>query len=189
MEGKKKSTFGKSIHATSKEVNINDSWWFHAFLSLPIRNYLFFQISKSHFRVVACKSACLAFNTDQYCCRGAYGTPDTCQASQYGKIFKQVRHDTISKIDKRIFIVLSYRLFVRLWRSLQYFCLQRSWYEESLLQNSILLIFLCIAERPIIIIRILFWAKIVNMVRGNNKISYNVPLFSVNTSSIDYLFL
>ncbi|PAV76667.1 hypothetical protein WR25_25562 [Diploscapter pachys] len=65
-------------------------------------------------RVVACKSACLAFNTDQYCCRGAYGTPETCQASQYGKIFKQVRHDIISKIDERIFIVLSYRLFVRL---------------------------------------------------------------------------
>ncbi|KAG6476399.1 hypothetical protein ZIOFF_065639 [Zingiber officinale] len=27
--------------------------------------------------VVGCKSACLAFNTDEYCCRGAFGGPDT----------------------------------------------------------------------------------------------------------------
>lgn len=30
---------------------------------------------------VACKSACLAFDTDQYCCRGTYGTPYTCKSS------------------------------------------------------------------------------------------------------------
>lgn len=33
---------------------------------------------KKNDRVIACKSACEAFNTDQYCCRGAYGTPQTC---------------------------------------------------------------------------------------------------------------
>ncbi|KAJ8872353.1 hypothetical protein PR048_025957 [Dryococelus australis] len=32
---------------------------------------------------VACKSACLAFDTDQYCCRGDYGTSDTCQSSTW----------------------------------------------------------------------------------------------------------
>ncbi|XP_072391832.1 uncharacterized protein [Diabrotica undecimpunctata] len=32
---------------------------------------------------VGCKSACLAFNTDQYCCRGAYGTPETCRSSDW----------------------------------------------------------------------------------------------------------
>ncbi|WOL07069.1 hypothetical protein Cni_G15805 [Canna indica] len=38
--------------------------------------------------VVGCKSACLAFNTDEYCCRGAYGSPTTCKASQFAKVFK-----------------------------------------------------------------------------------------------------
>jgi len=32
---------------------------------------------------VACKSACEAFNTDQYCCRGAYNTPQTCKSSNW----------------------------------------------------------------------------------------------------------
>ncbi|CAD5197868.1 unnamed protein product, partial [Musa acuminata subsp. malaccensis] len=38
--------------------------------------------------VVGCKSACLAFNTDEYCCRGQYGSPDTCKPSYYSQIFK-----------------------------------------------------------------------------------------------------
>ncbi|KAG4958150.1 hypothetical protein JHK85_044530 [Glycine max] len=33
--------------------------------------------------VVACKSACEAFNSPQYCCSGAYGTPDTDQYVLY----------------------------------------------------------------------------------------------------------
>ncbi|WVY89019.1 hypothetical protein V8G54_037874 (chloroplast) [Vigna mungo] len=37
---------------------------------------------------VACKSACEAFNSPQYCCSGAYGTPDTCKPSSYSEIFK-----------------------------------------------------------------------------------------------------
>lgn len=28
--------------------------------------------------VAGCKSACAATNEDQYCCRGDYGQPDTC---------------------------------------------------------------------------------------------------------------
>ncbi|CAN6171761.1 unnamed protein product [Urochloa humidicola] len=38
--------------------------------------------------VVGCKSACLAFGTDEYCCRGAYGTPDKCKPSGYARMFK-----------------------------------------------------------------------------------------------------
>ncbi|KAM1824342.1 hypothetical protein ACFX13_023941 [Malus domestica] len=38
--------------------------------------------------VVACKSACLAFDTDSFCCRNKYGTPEKCKPSVYSKIFK-----------------------------------------------------------------------------------------------------
>ncbi|CAJ0944361.1 unnamed protein product, partial [Mesorhabditis belari] len=39
--------------------------------------------------IVACMSACEAFNTDEYCCRGAHGTPDTCPPNQYSQLFKK----------------------------------------------------------------------------------------------------
>ena len=38
--------------------------------------------------VIACKSACLAFNQPQYCCTGDFGSPDTCSPSNYSRIFK-----------------------------------------------------------------------------------------------------
>ncbi|ESR48433.1 hypothetical protein CICLE_v10001885mg [Citrus x clementina] len=37
---------------------------------------------------VACKSACEAFRQPQYCCNGAFSTPDTCKPSTYSQIFK-----------------------------------------------------------------------------------------------------
>ncbi|XP_010530273.1 PREDICTED: thaumatin-like protein 1b [Tarenaya hassleriana] len=37
---------------------------------------------------VACRSACEAFKEEQFCCSGAYGTPDTCKPSVYSQIFK-----------------------------------------------------------------------------------------------------
>ncbi|XP_077209836.1 pathogenesis-related thaumatin-like protein 3.5 [Tasmannia lanceolata] len=40
-------------------------------------------------KVVACKSACMAFNTPRYCCTGAYGSPDTCEPTHYSRVFKQ----------------------------------------------------------------------------------------------------
>ncbi|XP_074028083.1 uncharacterized protein [Leptinotarsa decemlineata] len=50
--------------------------------------------------VVGCKSACLAFNTDQYCCRGAFGTPETCRSStwpvNYPNFFKSRCPDAYS---------------------------------------------------------------------------------------------
>ncbi|KAI7902688.1 thaumatin [Cokeromyces recurvatus] len=33
--------------------------------------------------VIACKSACTAFGTPEYCCTGEYGTPDVCKANKY----------------------------------------------------------------------------------------------------------
>jgi len=38
---------------------------------------------------VACKSACDAFGDPQYCCSGAYATPDKCKPSQYSEYFKK----------------------------------------------------------------------------------------------------
>ncbi|CAL0326990.1 unnamed protein product [Lupinus luteus] len=40
-------------------------------------------------RSVACKSACEAFGTAEYCCKGAYASPDTCKASSYSEMFKK----------------------------------------------------------------------------------------------------
>ncbi|XP_056160735.1 thaumatin-like protein 1b isoform X2 [Syzygium oleosum] len=39
-------------------------------------------------RGVACRSACEAFGDPQYCCSGAYSTPDTCQPSAFSLFFK-----------------------------------------------------------------------------------------------------
>ncbi|XP_010531542.1 PREDICTED: thaumatin-like protein 1b [Tarenaya hassleriana] len=36
----------------------------------------------------ACKSACEAFRSPEYCCSGAYATPATCRPSVYSEMFK-----------------------------------------------------------------------------------------------------
>lgn len=36
----------------------------------------------------ACKSACIAFGSPEYCCSGAFNTPDTCRPSVYSEMFK-----------------------------------------------------------------------------------------------------
>ncbi|KAL1190215.1 Thaumatin-like protein 1 [Cardamine amara subsp. amara] len=36
----------------------------------------------------ACKSACEAFRSPEYCCSGAYATPSTCRPSVYSEMFK-----------------------------------------------------------------------------------------------------
>ncbi|CAN6476336.1 unnamed protein product [Victoria cruziana] len=46
-------------------------------------------VSADKGEVVACKSACLAFGLDVFCCRNEYGTPDKCRPSIYSKIFKE----------------------------------------------------------------------------------------------------
>lgn len=45
-------------------------------------------VSTSDGSEVACKSACEAFGEAQYCCRGAFGNPDTCKPSPYSQLFK-----------------------------------------------------------------------------------------------------
>ncbi|KAH7852923.1 hypothetical protein Vadar_031008 [Vaccinium darrowii] len=39
-------------------------------------------------RVVACKSACSAFNSPRYCCTGRFGSPQSCKPTAYSRIFK-----------------------------------------------------------------------------------------------------
>lgn len=36
----------------------------------------------------ACKSACEAFGSPEYCCSGAYNSPVTCRPSLYSEMFK-----------------------------------------------------------------------------------------------------
>ncbi|XP_021284206.1 thaumatin-like protein isoform X4 [Herrania umbratica] len=43
---------------------------------------------KANGKVIACRSACDVFNTDEYCCRGLYGNPVVCQPTYYSKKFK-----------------------------------------------------------------------------------------------------
>ncbi|KAJ8946576.1 hypothetical protein NQ318_008306 [Aromia moschata] len=51
-------------------------------------------------QVVGCRSACLAFNTDQYCCRGSHNQPHTCRSSDwlhnYPAFFKRECPDAYS---------------------------------------------------------------------------------------------
>ncbi|XWS55903.1 hypothetical protein CRYUN_Cryun09bG0040000 [Craigia yunnanensis] len=46
------------------------------------------QVKGSDGSIVACKSACLAFNQPQYCCTAAFNTPQTCPPTNYSNIFK-----------------------------------------------------------------------------------------------------
>ncbi|XP_044757458.1 thaumatin-like protein 1b [Coccinella septempunctata] len=47
------------------------------------------QLKNGQGQVIGCKSACLAFNTDEYCCRGAHDRPETCKASDWPKNYPQ----------------------------------------------------------------------------------------------------
>ncbi|XVE69825.1 hypothetical protein DITRI_Ditri10aG0022800 [Diplodiscus trichospermus] len=38
---------------------------------------------------VACKSACAAFNTAEFCCTGNHSTPQTCLPTKYSEMFKK----------------------------------------------------------------------------------------------------
>jgi hypothetical protein len=44
--------------------------------------------SRDGTQVVACKSACSAFNSPRYCCTGLFGNPQSCKPTAYSKIFK-----------------------------------------------------------------------------------------------------
>ena len=38
--------------------------------------------------VVACKSSCLAYNRDEFCCRGSFNDPNVCRSSPSARYFK-----------------------------------------------------------------------------------------------------
>lgn len=40
--------------------------------------------------VIACKSACVAFNQPQYCCTSSFGSPNTCKPTSCSKLFKRL---------------------------------------------------------------------------------------------------
>ncbi|KAL0665109.1 hypothetical protein Bca4012_101947 [Brassica carinata] len=46
--------------------------------------------------VAACKSACAAFNKEEYCCTGAHSTPQTCSPTTYSMTFKKACPDAYS---------------------------------------------------------------------------------------------
>ncbi|KAK7321736.1 hypothetical protein VNO77_32635 [Canavalia gladiata] len=47
------------------------------------------QVKDGSGTVVACKSACMAFNTPEFCCTGDHSTPQTCPPTYYSQIFKK----------------------------------------------------------------------------------------------------
>ncbi|KAL9395103.1 hypothetical protein Peur_014388 [Populus x canadensis] len=67
---------GQNCTSTGCVVDLNDS--------CPSE----LKVTSTEGESVACKSACEAFGSPQYCCNGAYSTPDTCRPSTYSEIFK-----------------------------------------------------------------------------------------------------
>lgn len=49
-----------------------------------------------HGPVVACKSGCEAFHTDELCCRNHYNNPQTCKGSVYSTFFKHACPSTFT---------------------------------------------------------------------------------------------
>ncbi|XP_024959592.1 pathogenesis-related protein 5-like [Cynara cardunculus var. scolymus] len=43
---------------------------------------------RSSGKIVACRSACNVFDSDQYCCKGVYDNPVTCMPTNYSRVFK-----------------------------------------------------------------------------------------------------
>ncbi|XP_019435114.1 PREDICTED: thaumatin-like protein 1b [Lupinus angustifolius] len=54
------------------------------------------QLKGSDGSVIACKSACLAFNQPQYCCTEDHNTAATCPPTNYSQIFEQQCPDAYS---------------------------------------------------------------------------------------------
>ncbi|KAF5174926.1 Osmotin-like protein [Thalictrum thalictroides] len=50
----------------------------------------------AHGLVVACKSGCEAFGTDELCCRNHYNSPHTCKPSSYSSFFKHACPSTFT---------------------------------------------------------------------------------------------
>lgn len=46
------------------------------------------QVTEVGGSVVACKSACAAFKTEEFCCTGEHSSPQSCSPTQYSEMFK-----------------------------------------------------------------------------------------------------
>ncbi|KAM7523112.1 hypothetical protein LguiA_013014 [Lonicera macranthoides] len=46
-------------------------------------------VPSANWGTIGCKSACVAFNTPQYCCTESFNTPQTCPPTNYSMYFKQ----------------------------------------------------------------------------------------------------
>ncbi|KAK3023996.1 hypothetical protein RJ639_044153, partial [Escallonia herrerae] len=55
---------------------------------------------KRNRQVVACMSACMAFNKPEYCCSGAYNNPKVCQPTDYSRVFKAACLTDFMKLDR-----------------------------------------------------------------------------------------
>ncbi|RDX93453.1 hypothetical protein CR513_24281, partial [Mucuna pruriens] len=54
------------------------------------------RVPAGHGPVVACKSGCEAFHTDELCCRNHYNNPNTCKGSVYSSFFKHACPSTFT---------------------------------------------------------------------------------------------
>ncbi len=54
------------------------------------------QVNNKNGDTIACKSGCMRFNTDRFCCRNAFGTPDKCPPTDYSMLFKEACPDAYS---------------------------------------------------------------------------------------------
>lgn len=54
------------------------------------------QVKDSNGNYVGCLSACSKFNEPQYCCTGAYNTPETCPINSYAQVIKNACPDVYS---------------------------------------------------------------------------------------------
>ena len=86
-----------TIHVTNPNTNKSGDYW----CKDPTCNRDLNQICPEELKkrnsqgiVIACLSACEKFDTDEYCCRGAFGSPTTCKSINwpvnYPAIFKKV---------------------------------------------------------------------------------------------------
>lgn len=54
------------------------------------------QVKGPYGHVIACKSGCEAYGTDELCCRGHYNSPATCRGSSYSEFFKHACPSTFT---------------------------------------------------------------------------------------------
>jgi Thaumatin family len=49
-----------------------------------------FEVKSGDGTVVGCKSACMALQTDSYCCTGQYASPNMCKPTLFSQLFKSI---------------------------------------------------------------------------------------------------